>query len=177
MMQRRLVFALSVFLVLCSSYALSQEATEVRPLKISSPVFDDNGQIPIRYGCGGENVNPLLEIENVPSNARALALIFDDRDAPKGSYVHWILWNISPGTREIKENSVPEGAVQGSNDFKKNKYRGPCPPKRPHRYVFRLYALDVRLQLPPKSTKAQLEKAMKGHIVAQAQLTGVYKRE
>jgi Raf kinase inhibitor-like YbhB/YbcL family protein len=176
-MQQRLVCALSVFLILSSSYAMSQEGTELRPLKISSPVFDNNGQIPIRYGCGGENVNPLLEIENVPSKTKSLALIFDDQDAPKGSYVHWILWNIHPGTKEIKENSVPDGAVQGLNDFKKNKYGGPCPPKRPHRYVFKLYALDVRLQLSSKSTKAHLEKAMKGHIVAQAQLTGVYKRE
>ncbi len=176
-MQRRPFCALFILLLLCSSYAMSQEATELRELKISSPVFDNNGQIPIRYGCDGENVNPLIEIENVPSKARSLALIFDDRDAPKGSYVHWILWNVSPGTKEIKENSVPEGAVQGLNDFKKNKYRGPCPPKRPHRYVFKLYALDVRLQLSSKSTKAHLEKAMKGHIVAQAELAGVYKRK
>jgi Raf kinase inhibitor-like YbhB/YbcL family protein len=176
-MRRRLVCALSVFLILSSSYALSQEATELRLLKISSPVFDNNGQIPIRYGCGGENVNPLLEIENVPSKARSLALIFDDQDGPKGSYVHWILWNIDPKIREIRENSVPDGAEQGLNDFKKNNYKGPCPPKRSHRYVFKLYALDVRLKLSSKSTRAQLEKAMKRHIIAQAQLTGVYKKE
>ena len=177
MMQRRPVCALLVLLILSSSYAISQETTESGALRISSSVFDNNGQIPIRYGCDGENVNPLLEIENVPSKARSLALIFDDRDAPKGSYVHWILWNIHPGTKEIKEDSVPDGAVQGLNGFKKHKYGGPCPPKRPHRYVFKLYALDVRLQLSSKSTKAHLEKAMKGHIIAQAQLTGVYKRE
>ncbi len=106
-----------------------------------------------------------------------MALIFDDQDAPGGSYVHWVLWNIDPRTKEIKEDSVPEGAVQGINDFKKNPYGGPCPPTRPHRYVFKVFALDTFLNLNPTSTKLDLEKAMEGHILGKTQLKGTYKRK
>jgi Raf kinase inhibitor-like YbhB/YbcL family protein len=105
-----------------------------------------------------------------------LALIFDDIDVPRGSYVHWILWNIDPTIKEIKENSVPEGAVQGMNDFKKHNYGGPCPPGRAHRYVFKIFALDTRLNLDPHSTKADLEKAVEGHVISKSQCLGVYKR-
>jgi Raf kinase inhibitor-like YbhB/YbcL family protein len=105
-----------------------------------------------------------------------LALVFDDIDAPRGTYVHWILWNIGPIINEIKENSVPEGAVQGMNDFKKRYYGGPCPPGRAHKYVFRIYALDTLLNLNHNSTKKDLERAMEGHIISRAQLMGVYKR-
>jgi Raf kinase inhibitor-like YbhB/YbcL family protein len=97
-------------------------------------------------------------------------------DAPRGTYVHWILWNVGPDTREIKENSIPERAVQGLNDFKKHHYGGPCPPRRAHKYVFRIYALDTLLDLNPNSTKKDLEKTMENHIISKAQLTGVYKR-
>ncbi len=103
-------------------------------------------------------------------------IVFDDIDAPRGSYVHWILWNIDPNIREIKENSVPEGAVQGTNDFKKGNYGGPCPPRRAHQYVFKIYALDILLNSDPNLTKKDLEKAMEGHILSRAQLKGVYKR-
>ncbi len=146
-------------------------------LKISSPVFENNGTIPKKYGCAGENINPPLKIENVPPGAKSLAIVFDDIDAPRGTYVHWILWNIDPGAIEIKENSVPEGAVQGTNDFKKQNYGGPCPPTRPHRYVFKIYALDTPLNLQPDSTKPSLEKAMEAHILGQSQLKGTYKRK
>jgi hypothetical protein len=121
-------------------------------------------------------MNPPLTIKNVPRGAKSLALIFDDLDAPRGSYVHWIVWNIDPETKDIKEDSVPENAVVGTNDFKKRNYGGPCPPTRAHRYVFKLYALDIRLNLETSSTKAALEKAMKGHILAQTQLTTSYKK-
>ena len=121
-------------------------------------------------------MNPPLKIENTPSETKSLVLIFDDVDAPRGSYVHWILWNIAPTLKEIRENSVPEGAVQGMNDFKKQNYGGPCPPGRAHRYVFKIFALDVRLNLDPNSTKADLEKAMEGHMVATGQLMGKFKR-
>jgi Raf kinase inhibitor-like YbhB/YbcL family protein len=146
-------------------------------LKVSSPAFDNNGMISKKYGCGGDNVNPPLKIENIPPGAKSMALIFDDLDAPGGTYVHWILWNVDPKTKEIKENSVPEGAVQGMNDFKRQNYGGPCPPTRPHRYVFKVYALDTLLNLNPGSTKPDLEKAMEGHILSQAQLKGTYRRK
>ena len=145
-------------------------------MKIASPAFKNNGHIPAKYTCDGTNVNPPLWIEDVPQGAKSLALIFDDIDAPRGSYVHWILWNMAPGTMEVKENSVPEGSVQGLNDFKKSYYGGPCPPGRAHRYIFKLYAMDTRLNLDPNSTKSDLKRAMGDHVLAEAQLTGIYKR-
>ncbi len=154
-----------------------QEAGKGIKLKVTSPAFGNNKTIPSKYGCDGSNVNPAVKIENVPPGAKSLALIFDDKDAPRGTYVHWVLWNIDPSVREIHENSVPEGAIQGANDFKENAYGGPCPPTRLHKYALFVYALDVRLNLEPKSGKVDLEKAMKGHIIAQGQLMGVYKRE
>lgn len=167
------IWFLPIFLF---SYAMGQGVTKPEQLKISSPAFENNEKIPKKYTCDGANINPPLKIENVPSNIKSLALVFDDIDAPRGTYVHWILWNIGPIMNEIKENSVPEGAVQGMNDFKKRHYGGPCPPRRAHKYVFRIYALDTLLNLNHNSTKKDLEKAMEGHIISRAQLTGVYKR-
>ena len=175
-MRRPIIFIilfLSIFLI---SSSMSQEATQKGGFKISTSAFGNNGQIPVKYTCDGENVNPPLKIENVPLEAKSLALIFDDIDAPRGTYVHWILWNIDPNIKEIKENSVPEGAVQGTNDFKKHPYGGPCPPRRAHKYVFKIYALDTLLNLNPNLTKKDLEKAMEGHIISRAQLTGLYNR-
>jgi Raf kinase inhibitor-like YbhB/YbcL family protein len=145
-------------------------------LRVSSPAFEDNGRIPEKYTCDGKDINPPLLIENVPASAGSLALIVDDPDAPKGTWVHWVLWNISPDTREIKENSVPERVEQGLNDFKKHDYGGPCPPDGTHRYFFKLYALDAALELASKSTKADLEKAMQGHVIDQDQIIGKYQR-
>ena len=163
--------------VLSFSRAYSQETGRSKNLNVTSPAFENKGNIPLTYGCDGKNVNPPFQIGNIPPGTKSLALVLDDQDAPRGTYVHWILWNIDPDTKEIKENSVPEGAVQGLNDFKKNRYGGPCPPTRPHRYVLKVYALDTRLELDPKSTKADLEKAAEGRIIARGQLVGVYKRE
>ena len=157
------------------SHGIGQEAVKTG-FKISSLALENDGQIPAKYTCDGTNVNPPQKIENTPSHAKSLALVFDDTDAPRGSYVHWILWNIDPGVKEIKENSVPEGAIQGLNDFKKNHYGGPCPPGRAHKYVFKIYALNSPLKLDPNSTKRDLEKAMEGRVLAQAQWAGVYKR-
>ncbi len=154
----------------------SSSQTTEKKLTISSPAFENNQSIPAKYTCDGTNVNPPLKIGNVPPESKSLALILDDPDAPGGTYVHWILWNINPGVGEIKEKSVPEGAVQGKNDFKKNSYGGPCPPSRAHRYLFKIYALDSQLKLDPKSTKVDLETAMEGHILARGELVGVYKR-
>jgi Raf kinase inhibitor-like YbhB/YbcL family protein len=167
-----------LFMVILSvSFGASQDSGKGIKLKVTSPAFENNKTIPSKYGCDGSNVNPSVKIENIPPEAKSLALVFDDKDAPQGTYVHWVLWNIDPSVREVLENSVPEGAIQGTNDFKKNTYGGPCPPTRPHKYAWIVYALDVRLDLEPKSGKADLEKAMEGHIIAQGQLMGVYKRE
>jgi Raf kinase inhibitor-like YbhB/YbcL family protein len=145
-------------------------------LKLSSTAFAHNAFIPSQYTCDGADVSPPLAIENVPIETKALALIVDDPDAPAGTWVHWVVWNISPSTREVKENSVPEDAFQGMTDFRKQKYGGPCPPSGVHRYFFKLYALDAMLSLGPQVDKAVLERAMKGHILAQTELIGLYKR-
>lgn len=170
------IFILVFLQVFLFSYAMGQTVTKIEELKISSPAFENGGKIPKKYTCDGANVNPLLKVENVPSNAKSLALVFDDVDAPRGTYVHWILWNMAPGVREIKENSIPEGVVQGVNDFRKMNYGGPCPPRRAHKYVFKIYALDTLLNLNPNGTKKDLEKAMEGHIISRAELTGLYQR-
>jgi Raf kinase inhibitor-like YbhB/YbcL family protein len=175
-MKRLLIYFLVFLQVFLFSYAMGQSVTKIEGLKISSPVFENGGEIPKKYTCDGANVNPPLKIENVPSNTKSLALVFDDIDAPRGTYVHWILWNIDPSVKEIKENSVPERVVQGVNDFKKLNYGGPCPPRRAHKYVFKIYALDTLLNLNPNLTKKDLEKVMEGHIISWAQLTGLYNR-
>jgi len=170
--------AVALFTTLFSApWGLGQEGGKVKALKVTSPAFENEKTIPPKYGCDGANVNPAFKIENVPPGTKSLALLFDDKDAPRKTYVHWILWNMDPAATEIRENSVPEGAIEGTNDFKKNNYGGPCPPTRPHKYALIVYALDIRLNLDPGSGKADLEKAMKGHIIGQGQLMGVYKRE
>jgi len=176
-MNNKLIYFLStISLILLVSNATAKEVTRISGLKISSPVFENNGYISVRYTCDGRDINPPLLIENVPANSKSLALIVDDPDAPIGTWVHWVLWNINPRTKEIKEDSIPEGAKQGLNDFRRHNYGGPCPPSGTHRYFFKLYALDVILNLDPNSTKADLEKAMKGHIIEQTQISVMYKR-
>jgi len=145
-------------------------------MKISSTDFEHNGQIPKKFTCDGSDVNPPLKFEGIPTDTKSLALIVDDPDAPVGIWVHWVLWNIDPKITEIKENSVPKGGMQGMNDFRKHDYGGPCPPSGTHRYFFKLYALDTTLSLGSNSTKNDIETAMKGHILAEAELIGLYKR-
>ncbi len=146
-------------------------------LKLSSPAFKHNQMIPAKYTCDGADVNPPLVIEAAPPETKSFALVVDDPDAPAGTWVHWVLWNIDPKTTELREGAVPSSAQQGTNDFRKNGYGGPCPPSGTHRYFFKLYALDTALKLGPGATKAALERAMKGHITAQAELIGLYKRK
>jgi len=146
-------------------------------MKLTSTAFQENGLIPRDYTCDGKDMNPPLTIGDVPAGAKSLAMIVDDPDAPVGTWVHWVIWNIDPGAKTIAQNSVPAGAVQGVNDFRTNRYGGPCPPSGAHRYFFKLYALDTTLKIGPKSTKTDLEKAMSGHIIGQGQLMGTYKRK
>ena len=146
-------------------------------LMISSTSFGNKGNIPERHTCDGKDLNPPLSIGQVPAGAKSLALIVDDPDAPMGTWVHWVLWNIDPNISAIKEDSVPKGAIQGLNDFRKHSYGGPCPPSGTHRYFFKIYALDAMLSLSPNSGKAELEKAMKGHILSRAEIIGLYKRK
>jgi hypothetical protein len=146
-------------------------------LRISSSAFGNNALVPVKYTCDGEDIAPPLSIEGVPEKARSLALVVDDPDAPAGTWVHWVVWNIDPKTAEIPEGSVPQGARQGMNDFRRLDYGGPCPPSGTHRYFFKLYALDTLLDLEKGADKAALERSLKGHLLAQTQIIGLYRRK
>lgn len=147
---------------------------DFKKMKVSSPAFADDSFIPAKYTCDGENVSPQLNIENIPRNAKSLAIIVDDPDAPLGTWVHWVSWNI-PVTRQIKEGGVH--GEEGLNDFQIHRYSGPCPPKGIHHYFFKVYALDALLELPGNTTKYELEKAMSEHIIGFGELVGLYERK
>ncbi|NQS99854.1 MAG: YbhB/YbcL family Raf kinase inhibitor-like protein [Candidatus Omnitrophica bacterium] len=142
-------------------------------MKITSSEFKHNTAIPSKFTCQGDDVNPELTIEDIPADAKGLALIVEDPDAPMGTWVHWVVYNI-PAVSRIEENSIP--GTQGSNNFGRKDYGGPCPPSGTHRYFFKLYALDQQLDLAEGISKADLEKAMQGHVLDQAELIGLYKQ-
>jgi Raf kinase inhibitor-like YbhB/YbcL family protein len=155
----------------CLCFALTAKAGE---MKISSLSFQNGGSIPLKFSHEGGNANPSLKIEGVPARAKSLALIVDDPDAPSGLFTHWLIWNIDPKTTSIPENSAPKGATQGTNDFGEASYGGPQPPSGTHRYYFKMFALDQMLQLAAGAKRRELEKAMKGHVIAQAEVMGRY---
>jgi len=152
-------------------------------LTITSTAFAPNASIPSLYTCEGKDVSPPLAWSGVPAGTRSLALIVDDPDAPAGTWVHWVLYDLPANISELPEDLVkgqhlPNGAKQGLNDFKHLGYGGPCPsPGNPHRYFFKLYALDASLDLKPGATKQAVEQAMAKHVLAQGQLMGTYKRK
>jgi hypothetical protein len=168
--------AIAVTLIIIVSISFVKEGATMSDFKLVSTAFRDNSFIPSKYTCDGSDINPPLTIGNVPAGTKSMALIADDPDAPMGTWVHWLVWNISPDIKEIKENDSLRGAAFGLNDFKKTSYGGPCPPSGTHRYFFKLYALDTALNLPSGAKKTDIEKAMKGHTLAQTQLIGLYKR-
>lgn len=176
MIYRSLLISGFIILLLFSP-ATRGEAAKMNQFSLESSAFSNNGNIPKLYTCDGKDINPPLTIRNVPAGAKSLVLIVDDPDAPAGTWVHWVMWNIDTSTKDIAENSVPSGAMQGRNDFKKTSYGGPCPPSGTHRYFFKAYALDTPLNLKDNATKQDVEKAMKGHVVAEAQVIGLYKRQ
>ena len=145
-------------------------------MTVTSSAFHAGGNIPSKFTCDGSDTGPPLQISGVPSGARSLVLIVDDPDAPGGLFTHWLIWNISPQTTSITEGSAPKG-VQGSNDFGKSGYRGPCPPPGTHRYSFKIFALDRDLDLGAGARRNQVDSAMKGHIIAQGELVGRYARK
>jgi len=145
-------------------------------LKITSPVIFPGEMIPKKYTCDGKDFNPPLDISGVPEKAKSLALIVDDPDAPVGNWNHWAAWNIDPKITEIGEDSIPTGAMLGTNSFERLTFGGPCPPSGTHRYFFKLYALDSAIDLPEGAEKDALEKSMEGHILEQAELMGKYER-
>lgn len=146
-------------------------------MKIISPSFKESGAIPSKYTCDGQNINPPLEILDPPEGAKSLALIVDDPDAPMGTFTHWIIWNISPEVTRIDENSLPQGSLQGKNDFGEVGYGGPCPPSGTHRYFFKLYALNDKINLEEGASKNDLEEAIRGKIIEQSELVGTYSRK
>jgi Raf kinase inhibitor-like YbhB/YbcL family protein len=151
-------------------------------ITVTSPAFKQEGMIPSKYTADGLNVSPPLQWESLPDGTQSIALISDDPDAPMGTWVHWVMWNIPPDKKELPENippdpRLPDGSSQGITDFRQPGYGGPAPPSGTHRYYFKVYALDTKLDLPGSSTKADLVRAMKGHILAEGQLMGKYKRQ
>ncbi|MGD2270059.1 MAG: YbhB/YbcL family Raf kinase inhibitor-like protein [Desulfobacterales bacterium] len=150
-------------------------------IKITSSAFSEGGMIPKRYTCDSEDVSPDLAWSGIPQGTKSIALICDDPDAPMGTWVHWVLFDLPAESTELpaaipSDNTLSSGAVHGKNDFGRLGYGGPCPPGGTHRYYFKLYALDTQLNLGSGITKNQLLDAMEGHILAQGQLMGKYKR-
>ena len=151
-------------------------------IKVTSTAFSHEGLIPSKYTCDGADVSPPLQWQGIPKGTKSIALISDDPDAPVGTWVHWVLFNLPPDAASLDENvprqeTLPNGARQGKNDFGKIGYGGPCPPSGTHRYFFKICALDTLLDLPPGSKKSDLLKAMEGHILGRGQLMGKYKRK
>jgi Raf kinase inhibitor-like YbhB/YbcL family protein len=158
----------------------------VMPMIIMSPSFKHDGVIPARHTCDGLNISPLLQWTGVPVGSKSLALIVDDPDAPnpdapKMTWVHWVVYNIPPDTNGLPESiaaeGLPLGTLQGLNDWHDTGYQGPCPPIGKHRYFFKLYALDIVLPDMKRPAKAALEKAMRGHVLVQSELIGLYQRQ
>ncbi len=154
---------------------------ETMAIKVRSKAFTEGGMIPKRYTCDGEDISPPLEWEGIPEGTKSIALISDDPDAPMGTWVHWVMFNIPPDSRGLEEGVPPvrvlrNGARQGINDFRRIGYGGPCPPRGTHRYYFKVYALDKVLDLEPGITKARLLRAMEGHIIDKGELMGRYGR-
>ncbi len=172
------IFILFLFTFGTSAYHKKEVGRmNAQKTSIKSPAFKNMEHLPVKYSRDGKGINPPLIFENVPANAKSIVLIMDDPDAPSGTFDHWLIFNVSPKTKEIKEDSFPAGALTGKNTAGTTRYVSPSPPPgKPHRYVFKLYALDIPLPLKEGADKYQIEKAMEGHIISQASLTGLYKR-
>ena len=150
-------------------------------MKLSSSAFAEGAMIPAKYTCDGQDISPPLVWADVPAGVAALALICDDPDAPAGTWVHWVAFNLAPGAGGLPggtpaDKTLQAGGVQGVNSWRRIGYGGPCPPSGTHRYFFKLYALDSLLSLSGNATAKDVQAAMKGHILAEAQLMGRYKR-
>lgn len=162
--------------------ANGENGAETMSFELKSTAFEANKTIPQKHSCEGSDVSPALEWGEVPSGTATLALIADDPDAPAGTWVHWVIYDLPASLKGLKEGipaveTLDNGAKQGVNDFRRVGYGGPCPPPgNPHRYFFKLYALDRKLGLPSRATKQQVVNAMKGHILAEGELVGLYKR-
>ena len=191
---RRISIGISIIVLLLPAGGRSPSTESLLPDKeaksmtilIESPAFPDGGTIPKLYTCDGKDISPPLRWSGVPEAARSLALICEDPDAPRGTWTHWVIFDIPATVKSLGEGVAAtervtvaageEPALQGTNDFGKIGYGGPCPPGGTHHYLFRIYALDTRLGLGPKTTRLGLLGSIKGHILAEGKLTGLYSR-
>lgn len=182
-MRRIILFGMLILLLAAVGCESKEKGGSKMSLQILS-AFPQSGKIPSVYTCEGADVNPPLKLEDLSEKAVSIAIIVDDPDAPIGTFVHWVAWNIPPvkeipeGLPKVEKASFPLNIVQGRNDFGKIGYNGPCPPKGHgvHHYHFKIYVLDTKLDLKPGARKRDLEKAMKGHIIQQGELVGTYER-
>lgn len=187
MLRKTLILAAISALLLCSCKKTKQPDSETEKggkmqIKITSSAFEDGALIPPKYTCDAEDVSPPLQWDQPGENTKSIALICDDPDAPAGTWVHWVLYNLPPDTTQLPENIPPDKTLtnqanQGTNDFRRIGYGGPCPPGGTHRYFFKIYALDTIVDLSPGATKSQLLDAAGGHIIATGELMGKYKRQ
>lgn len=153
-----------------------EDPLTISTMKITSPSFNHQESLPSKFTCDGENVNPALNVSEIPEKTESLVLIVDDPDAPSGTWIHWVVFDIEPTVTAIAENSIPAGGVQAVTSFGEAKYGGPCPPSGSHRYFFKVYALDTKLGLEQNTTVKDLGEAMEGHILEYAELIGNYER-
>jgi len=183
-----IIFIFVIFIIGCTTETEKSEIIKdkeekqiiqeggVENMKLTSPAFEHNQNMPPEYTCDGQDISPELNIEDVPSNAKSLVLINDDPDAPVGTWDHWIVFNIPPTTKKISKGEEPKG-LGGKNGWGRTGYGGPCPPSGTHRYFFKLYALDTELDLPEGAPKKDIEATMEGHIIDKTELIGLYKRQ
>jgi hypothetical protein len=170
-------------LALCAASLAGLAQGGAMPFQMTTTAFSSGGTIPKNYTCDGPDLSPPLTWKDPPAGTQSFALIADDPDAPSGTWVHWVIYNLPSTAKELPEGvqkaeKLPDGATQGRNDFRKIGYGGPCPPPgKPHRYFFKLYALDTKLSLKPGATKAEVESAIKGHTLAQTEIMGKYGRQ
>jgi Raf kinase inhibitor-like YbhB/YbcL family protein len=178
---KRTVILAGIILLMAAAVSPQQQGGGMS-FKLSTTAFQPGGDIPTKYTCTGADVSPALSWDGAPAGTQSFALIVDDPDAPVGNWVHWVAYDLPTSARQLPEgvaktDAIAGGGVQGVNDFRKTGYGGPCPPVgKPHRYFFKLYALNTKLNLKPGATKKAVESAMQGHILAQAEMMGKFKR-
>ncbi len=161
-----------ISLIILLSAAVARSTAAESTISVSSTAFRSGENIPPQFTCKGANMSPPLEFHGIPAAAKRLALVVDDPDAPTGLFTHWLVWNIAPSAAQIAQKAVPPGAVQGTNDFGKSGYGGPCPPSGTHRYFLRVLALDRMLDLKRGAKRADFDKAIAGHVLARGELMG-----
>jgi Raf kinase inhibitor-like YbhB/YbcL family protein len=176
-------FALLLVSACLQAENAKKETKSMNGITVESRAFSPMQPIPSDYTCDGADISPPLSWSNVPAAAKSIVIICDDPDAPAGTWVHWVVYDLPPADRDSLERNIPKSdtiagvGTQGTNDFKRIGYNGPCPPGGTHRYFFKVYALDALLNLPAKKTKQEVEKVMKGHILAKGELIGTYTRK